>query len=150
MSHVDHARRSRWDAGETFGEWLERMQYDESGNLIKPWHYWTTWTFRGERTPRSIRRAIEAHLDRISVSRAFWGVESGSVNGRLHGHGLLHFSRQVPPQAEAIWEDWFQRHGRAHVDQFEQDEGGSHYVSKYVSKEIADYDIQGVDIGGLG
>lgn len=150
MRQVSGARRSRWKAAHAFGKWLNQIQYDESGNLAKPWHYWTTWTFREERTARSIRRAIEAHLERISVSHAFWGIESGKVNGRLHGHGLLHFDRQIPPQAEAIWDDWFQRHGRAHVDEFDQDKGAAHYVSKYVGKSLADYDLQGVEVGGLG
>lgn len=150
MRQTDAARRSRWAAADAFGDWLDRLQYDDAGELEHEWDYWATWTFREQRTDRAVRRAIESHLERIGVSRAFWGMESGKVNGRLHGHGLLHFARQIPPQAKDIWQDWFKRHGRAHVDQFEQKKGASHYVSKYVSKDLADYDLQGADIGGLG
>lgn len=150
MSQSNHALRSRWAAADEFGSWLNRLQYcdqDPSKELTAPWDYWTTWTFREPRTSRAIRRAIEAHIERIGASRAFWGIEAGKVNGRLHGHGLLHFARQIPPQAEAIWKDWFKRHGRAHVDEFDQEKGATHYVSEYVSKRLADYDLQGSDLG---
>lgn len=133
MRQTDDAWSSRFQAADALGEWLDDME----------WDYWATWTFREPRSARSIRRAVEAHIDRIGASRAFWGIESGKVNGRLHVHGLLHFSRQIPPQAEAIWQDWHQRHGRAHIDQYDSDSGAAHYVSKYVTKDIADYDLQG-------
>jgi hypothetical protein len=133
MRQTDEAWSSRFAAADELGDWLDSMD----------WHYWATWTFRDKRSARSIRRAVEAHIDRIGASRAFWGIESGKVNGRLHAHGLLYFSRQIPPQAEAIWRDWHQRHGRAHVDKYKDDCGAAHYLSEYVTKDIADYDIQG-------
>lgn len=149
MRHTDGAQRSRWAAAQAFGNWLDTLQLDDEGCLAKPWHYWSTLTFAEERTERAIRRAIEAHLERCQVSRSFWGIESGRVNGRLHGHALYHFGGAVP-SAKSIWNDWFSRHGRAHVDTFERGKGATHYVSKYVSKDLADYDLQGKDIGGLG
>jgi len=141
-------------AASAFGPWLNSIQYDghdPEGELTRPWHYWGTLTFREERSRKAVRRAIEGHLARCSASRAFWGIEAGKVSGRLHGHALYHFDRQIPPQAEAIWEDWWTidgARGRAHIDRFEQEKGATHYVSKYVTKRLADYDIQGVDLGG--
>lgn len=152
MSPSHTAQRSRQSAGEAFGPWLDALQYrnqDPSGELVKPWHYWGTLTFRKERSRRSVRRAIEGHLARCNVSLAFWGIEAGKVSGRLHGHALYHFDRQIPPQAQSIWEDWWTvdgARGRAHIDQFEQEKGATHYVSKYVTKKLSDYDIQGRDL----
>lgn len=149
MRQTERARRSRRAAANEFGSWLDRIQYEE-GQLEVPWQYWSTLTFEKELTERGTRRAIEAHLGRLDVSRAFWGMEAGKVNGRLHGHALYRFNQFIPPSAEAIWRDWFDRHGRAHVDEFDQEKGATHYVSKYVSKSLSDYDLQGVDVGGLG
>lgn len=152
MRQTDRARRSRWAAADAFGPWLNSLQYrkqDPSDELVRPWHYWGTLTFREERSSKAVRRAIESHLSRCNVSLAFWGIEAGKVSGRLHGHALYHFDRQIPPQAESIWEDWWTvdgARGRAQIDQFEQEAGATHYVSKYVTKKLADYDIQGVDL----
>jgi hypothetical protein len=156
MSQKAHGLGSRGAAAAAFGPWLNRLQYedrDPTSDLVKPWHYWGTLTFREERSRSSIRRHIQGHLARCGVSRAFWGVEAGKVSGRLHGHALYHFDRQIPPQAKSIWEDWWTvegARGRAHVDQFEQEKGATHYVSKYVTKDLADYDVQGKDLGGFG
>lgn len=133
MRQTDQAWSSRFEAADALGDWLDRME----------WDYWATWTFEEPRSARSIRRAVEAHLKRVNASRAFWGIESGKVNGRMHAHGLLYFSRQIPPQAKAIWRDWYGRHGRAHIDEFDDDGGAAHYVSEYVTKDIADYDVYG-------
>jgi len=154
MSPPTSTQRSRRQAADAFGSFLDLIQYSNrhpTGELVKPWHYWSTLTFREERSGKAIRRAVEGHLARCSVSRSFWGVEAGKVSGRLHAHALYHFDRQIPPQAEAIWDDWWTidgARGRAHVDQFDQEKGATHYVSKYVSKDLADYDLQGTNLGG--
>jgi len=129
-----------------YGTWLDSMQ--EGGAY--PWHYWTTYTFQLEPTARAIRRHVTRHLDRIGVARAFWGMEAGKVNGRLHAHALLHFREGmsgdpedrvgVPPK-ERIWHDWHRLHGRAHVAVYESGKGAAHYVAKYVTKQLADYDM---------
>jgi hypothetical protein len=157
MRQTQAAKRSRWAAADAFGEWLDSLQYDGSGERTKPWHYWSSLTLSDDRmlTQRGLRRAVEAHLDRLDVSRAFWGIEHGIVAGRIHAHALYHFS-----DGSDFWgrlfqwgdlrDDWKNRHGAANVKEFDPKKGATHYVSKYVSKELADYDLQGADIGGLG
>lgn len=140
MRQTAAARSSRYAAADELGEWLDNME----------WDYWATWTFRKKRSARSVRRALEGHIKRIGASRAFWAVESGKVNGRLHAHGLLYFSGLIPPKAQAIWEDWWTKdgaRGRAEIDRYDSDSGAAHYVTEYVTKEIADYDLQGSDFG---
>ena len=138
VRQTDAARSSRFDAADELGGWLDNME----------WDYWATWTFREKRSARSIRRGLEGHIKRIGASRAFWAIESGKVNGRLHAHGLLYFARQIPPMAEAIWDDWWTvdgARGRAEIDRYDSECGAAHYVSEYIVKEVADYDLQGSD-----
>lgn len=121
---------------------MDQLQY-EGTELVKPWDYWGTLTFKTELTERGTRRAIEAHLRRCHADRAFWATEAGKVEGRLHAHCLYRFEPDLAgiPQARDVWRDWFKRYGRAHIDRFKQERGAHHYVSKYVTKELADYDI---------
>lgn len=137
------------DMATDYGNWLDQMQFGSDGSE-HPWHYWSTLTFAEERTSRAVRKAVTGHLERIGADRAFWGMESGKVNGRLHAHALLHFRTELSgdhtmpvgvPRAEHIYRDWFKRHGRAHVDRFEKGKGAAHYVSKYVTKRLCDYDF---------
>jgi hypothetical protein len=50
--------------------------------------------------------------------------------------------------AEAIWDDWWTvdgARGRAEIDRYDSECGAAHYVSEYIVKEVADYDLQGSD-----
>lgn len=63
--------------------------------------------------------------------------------GRLHLHALLggfapHVSRR------AAWRFWFDRYGRAQLLPYDPARGAAQYVSKYVSKELAHYDIEAI------
>jgi hypothetical protein len=143
MRQTEKAWNLRLDAEDALGEWLGRME----------WDYWGTWTFAEKRTARSIRRAIEAHIDRIGASRAFWCVEGGRRNGRLHLHGLLYFDSKSAanasgppasaPTAAEISGDWTRRHGWADIDVYDGGRGAAYYVSERVGRDIVDYDLQG-------
>lgn len=146
-THVSRSHQPTHLSGQ-WGDWLDSLQYDELGELARPWTYWGTLTRADPLTARGWRRAVEGHIERVRPSHAFWGVESGRVNGRLHAHILYGYNLEddlyggVVP-ADKIWDDWYRRHGRAHVDAFEQERGAAHYVSKYVTKDLGDYDLQG-------
>ena len=88
--------------------------------------------------------------EEISPSLMFWGSESGACTGRNHVHALLYFDEnrismpllgEVPISATGIWLKAFRRFGRSHVDAFNPELGASHYISKYVSKGISDWDL---------
>lgn len=131
------ARAMSRAAAQAYSGWL-----DELGN----WHYWGTLTTADEYSAPSLRRAIGKHLQRVKPNRAFWGIETGKLYGRRHAHILYEFADfdesgfYVPP-ARSVWQDWFGRHGRAHIDAFDPDRGAIHYVTKYVAKELSDYDL---------
>jgi len=123
------------------GNWLDSLA---------PWTFWCTFTFRYSPSLPSVRRSMEKFNVDVSPTLFFWGSESGACTGRNHVHALLYFDSQrlhsplfgeLPISSRAIWQKAFNRFGRSHVDEFEAEKGASHYVSKYVSKQISDWDI---------
>lgn len=114
-------------------------QYAVWLDQLTDWTYWATLTFRDAYSTESARRAMNVFLNATSPAICWWGVEQGEVGGRTHIHCLLDF--KTPIMAQAVWQWWFDRYGRAHVDAFDQEKGATHYVSKYVTKEAADYDL---------
>lgn len=117
------------------GQWLDG---------VAEWDYWLTITFRYAPSLPSVRRSMERFSDQVNPSLFFWGSESGPCTGRNHVHGLLHFDQSklnFPPTPSAVWNVAFQRFGRTHVDKFDPQKGATHYVAKYVSKTISDWDV---------
>ncbi len=129
------------------GNWLD---------TLAPWNFWCTFTYRYPPSLPAVRRSMCRFDEEVSPSLMFWGSESGACTGRNHVHALLYFDDNrlsmplfgaVPISARAIWAKGFKRFGRSHVDTFDPERGASHYVSKYVSKRISDWDLIG-DING--
>ena len=117
---------------EEVGNWLD---------TLAPWDFWATFTYRYPPSLPAVRRSIERFSAEVSPSLMFWGSESGACTGRNHVHALLHFGKPdlgfvAPVSAHALWSVAFRRFGRSHVDAFEPERGASHYVAKYVSKQI--------------
>lgn len=123
------------------------------------WDHFATLTFREPRSEASARRAFNSYVRRLceytnggSVGY-FVGYEYGTF-GRLHLHALM---RTYSPQralgcggrsrasaalpSKAVWEAWFERYGRATVAAYDPKRGAAGYVSKYVTKRLAFYDI---------
>lgn len=150
------------DYATAMGDWLDG---------VHDWNYWVTLTQRpkenkrdnsryagglgrdwdGQRGLQSWRRALESWKAEVRPTAMFWGTESGTITGRNHIHGLLYFNTEPDPErfgfsvhepsAQAIWAVSHRMFGRAHVDEFKKELGAAHYVSKYVTKRLADYDI---------
>lgn len=123
------------------GEWLDG---------VSPWTFWATFTYRNSPSLPSVRRSMSRFNEEISPSLMFWGSESGACTGRNHVHALLYFDENrismplfgaVPISSRAIWSKAFKRFGRSHVDVFDPERGASHYVAKYVSKRLSDWDL---------
>ena len=87
----------------------------------------------------------------------FVGSETGGHLHREHLHGLLF----IPPDEgqrdlwgdvwpirekylrKRAWEWWFKHYGRALILPFDPGKGATHYVTKYVTKALSDWDIGG-------
>lgn len=123
------------------------------------WDHFATLTFAEPRSEHSARRAFNSYvrsLTRLTVGGSvgyFCGYEHGTF-GRLHLHALLrthtpqpdlgpagmpHPQRSLP--SRLVWSTWFDRFGRATVAPYDKKRGAAGYVSKYVTKRLAFYDI---------
>jgi hypothetical protein len=69
----------------------------------------------------------------------FYGVEHGEKFGRLHLHALTGNTERLP--VFRIRELW--KAGWSHVKPYDPRKGASYYITKYVSKELAEWDISG-------
>jgi hypothetical protein len=118
-----------------WGEWLS----------VFPWDAWGTLTFAaGEFTHEAASRAWARFARHVSteapIATWFVGHEVGA-RGRLHLHCLLGQLTGDGADRSKLWEWWFKRYGRAQVAGYDPEKGAAHYVAKYVTKELAHYDI---------
>lgn len=128
-----------------WGEWLKG--YD--------WQAWGTLTLRyDEPTHDQMQRAWSRFVAWLRTEgnqdvSYFVGHEVGS-RGRVHLHCLLGTLAEDTPRS-ALWSWWYERFGRAEIRGYDPERGAASYVSKYVTKELAHYDLdlRGFDRCGL-
>ena len=134
---------------DTWTDWLSSFH----------WDHFATLTFTEPRSEHSARRAFAKYvrsLDRLTGGGSvgyFCGYEYGTF-GRLHLHALLRTSSPQtwlghggrPRASKAlptnqVWREWYDTFGRATVARYDRKRGAAGYVSKYVTKRLAYYDI---------
>lgn len=134
-----------------YGEWLDTFE----------WHWFATLTFRLPPSPRTslnhfrrLLRYLENDLGGIRPGY-FVGSETGGWGGREHLHVLL----RIPPgpgedlfltpagrrdlHRTKAWRWWKDHYGRATISPVKDHEKASHYVTKYCTKSLAEWDIGG-------
>jgi len=118
------------------GEWLSTYS----------WDWWCTLTFRNEYTPDAATRAFLRFASWLRHDSPgvgyFVGHEVGRL-GRLHLHALIG-GLEPHVQRTAAARRWERRHGHARIFPYDRDRGAAHYIAKYVSKELAEWDIHAV------
>lgn len=125
--------------------WLCGPQFD--------WHYFFTATFSFPRNPHWAESSVEqarALLQQHHPGHMFIGVEFHTL-GTLHLHGLLEKPAltYVGPIAydrsegvrQQTWRHLFRRFGRADVQYVRKLRSTANYCAKYVTKEMAYYNI---------
>lgn len=113
------------------------------------WDHFITLTFasaasnpRAQVHPDYAHRSFDSFISRLE-RRAhrpvawFRGDELGPQTGRLHFHALLQGTSGLLHRTVA--ECWPQ--GHAWVRRYDPELGAAHYVTKYVTKERADYNL---------
>lgn len=139
------------DYREVFGDWLSQYA----------WTHWGTFTFRPHIprsrpglapprfTPSQAGPPVDfAHrewlryvrrLERSLHRRIWWfrGDEFGERLGRLHFHALIGGAMDYP--SEVLAEFWGA--GFSSIVRYDPERGAAYYVTKYVVKGLADWDV---------
>lgn len=131
------------------------------------WHHFLTLTFRRESVQDFARRQFLSYIGRLereSGRSLFWfyGTEYGKL-GRLHLHALTGNTDGMGAVLNAEWYQDANRGARgfARVKEYDPLLTAAHYVTKYITKSLADYDLspqlaatplfpQVVPLGSLG
>lgn len=129
------------------GEWLGQLA---------PWDVFATWTFSRAVTVDGAMFWARRHLKRLEEMAAqriysFVGVERGQTGGLLHLHALVGNVGHLRPYcgnrlAPGQWgrgccmvHAW--PCGHARVLPYDPKLGAAYYVSKYVSKKLAEWEL---------
>ncbi len=149
--HVEHSRTQPLAAA--WGDWLSEFE----------WSHWATLTFRPYVVPESpglapptplrprpgpptdfARRAFGGFIGRLEDRCGeplawFRGDELGERLGRLHLHALLSGTDGLFPST--VGQSW--PYGFSAVEVYDPKLGAAHYLTKYVTKSLASYDLAG-------
>lgn len=121
------------------GSWLKG--YD--------WTHWVTFTTPYEMTMKSARRAmhrVHNNFDTQGPCTMFWAAEPFDVKDGYHTHALLKVHSQM--SFKTIFDLWQKASGgkkgnysRIDIQEYKKELGAGHYVSKYITKQLSDYDF---------
>jgi len=115
-----------------FGQWLGTF----------PWAYFLTITFRNPRYPHhamSTLGQISKTIKRATDGNHFLGTEI-HISRTLHVHGLLAAPHGPSESVQRnLWSAFYKEYGRCQVHRVRSREAVSHYVSKYVTKELTEW-----------
>lgn len=129
---------------EIYGSWLSDYQ----------WTYWATFTTRYQLTLPSARRLMHRlwnNKDFIQAgsSRFFWCAEPFDTRTGYHTHGLLYVPDVLTKKNVSIifqhacgnldisTEEWH----RVQLQTYNPKLGAGYYCGKYITKNLADYDM---------
>ena len=139
----------RQEINEAMGKWL--------GDLA-PWDVFSTWTFSRPVNVQGAMYMARRHLRWVERAAGvptygFVGVEKGERGGLLHLHALMGNVARLKPYcgtrlAPGTWgrecclvHGW--PCGIARVLPYDPKLGASYYVSKYVTKQLAEWELFG-------
>jgi hypothetical protein len=135
---------------ETMGDWI--------GELA-PWDVFGTWTFSRIVSAAGAMAQAKTHFKWVQKVAGqsiygFYAAERGESGGLIHLHGLLgnvkHLQifcgKKLPPGMQGkrccLVHAW--RCGYARVFPYDPKLGAKHYVSKYITKDLAEWDLFGL------
>lgn len=122
------------------GKWLNGFE----------WTWYATLTFRFEvKDPINAKKYFIKWIrliknDIVDDICYFVAVERFRGNFGTHLHSLIWVGHQEDGKNRLIlpyWSIWFEKYGRAKIELYDKNKGAGYYLSKYVTKEICDYDV---------
>lgn len=162
-------RRERWEDKRQMEKLSRRVRQQQENEHLKkemgtwlgklaPWDVFSTWTFARPVREHGAMYWARRHLNYLEKTAeqsiyAFVGVERGESGGLLHVHALVgnvaHLKTYCGERlAAGTWaHNCCQLHawpcGHARVRPYDPALGASHYVAKYVSKKLAEWELVG-------
>lgn len=124
------------------------------------WDYFFTGTTGYELSLKSARRLLDRYarnLGQFGSGRIFWAAEPFDLKEGYHVHGLLELSSEIVDyrQLVEVWQvvtgAWKRRNkggwtkdswNRIDMQAYDPKRGAAGYLSKYITKYLADYDME--------
>lgn len=112
------------------------------------WEIWFTGTFKQEmsyrdtiKTKRAFERVLHDVSDKFNVHNIEYAlaVERFQCGNFTHVHSLVNglYGMRYVDFADA----WRNRFGRCRVEGYDKEKGAAYYLTKYVTKELCDWDL---------
>lgn len=137
---------------------LHNIARNELGNFLdtQPWDLWCTLTTRHELTLNAARRSIVRFANNLHNTKKlpvtiFWASEKFDLKDGFHIHSLIRFNNELEwkgntrEKFKEVVNSWQvvnnTKEVRLHAERFNQGRGACSYLSKYITKQITDYDI---------
>jgi hypothetical protein len=91
---------------------------------------------------RRFKRYLKLVKEKFDVNKGFdyFVAYERHQTGYFHIHGLIGGVSGITDSD--MWEVWFKKYGRAKVVTYEPGKGATHYLTKYVTKELCGWDIK--------
>jgi hypothetical protein len=112
------------------------------------WQIWFTGTFKPDKSYRDTikaKRAYERWIRTINKQYGlynieyFLAVERFKFGDFIHCHSLINGLGGLTYRM--IGESWRALYGREKVEGYEKDKGANFYLTKYVTKDLCDWDL---------
>ena len=120
-----------------------RVEFVNWVDSLKEWEWYFTGTFKYECGMEPAKRAFKRFVryemnDGVSY---LYVCESNRGRGGYHLHALFADCQWM--RRKIIWKAWFKRYGRNQILPVDRSRGFGveFYLSKYLTKELADWDI---------
>jgi hypothetical protein len=135
------------DLKQVFAEWIDKYE----------WNWWATLTFRFEvqdtiKAKSYFKKWVYEDIQPYIPEKIgyFMAVERFRHGFYTHIHSVIRVGKETQYNmffGENIyiypfWKKWFERYGRARIEIYDEKKGGNYYLSKYITKEICDWDIE--------
>jgi len=138
---------SREEVQEAWGTWLSGMaswEWFVTLTLRDPPEGMGAWTRPGWATAKKARSAfMQAVQPAVGELQAVWAWEIQKGRGVPHLHGLI--ARQAAEVRRMDMVDWgWRSFGITRVLQYDPSRGASYYLSKYLTKDLADIEFFGL------
>jgi hypothetical protein len=111
------------------------------------WNFWCTFTTKRELTLKGARRfAQNIALDfceptpLFNETRLLWAAEPFDCKEGYHIHALIYVPKTWKGLKQ-IETSKRQRYGISHYEAYDKRLGANHYIGKYISKELSDWDF---------